>query len=95
MIFVSIETAYYRGILLETLYERLKTAYLSDLRYNPDIRKQIIPALIAIPDGLHPTPEWSYSLSYLYGIQLTFATAAEAKAYCRSHPLPFLYPGMR
>ena len=77
----------HRGILLETLHQQIKTMYLSDLRYNSEIRRHIVPVLIAIPDSLYSALEWSYSISYLYGTQLCFKTVIEAKTYCQSHPL--------
>lgn len=70
------------------LHESLKTDYLSDLRYKPEVRRKLPRLLDAIPEEAYPAREWSDALTYLYGVSLYFESAHDAKAYCRQHPLP-------
>ena len=78
---------------MDTLYVWLHADYLSDLRYDRDIRR-IVPLALAIrPNARFSVQEWSRALGYLYGDGgLDFATVAEAKQFVETHPLPHIFP---
>ena len=70
------------------LHKSLKTDYLSDLRYRPEVRRKLPQLLDTIPEDAYPVHEWNGTLTYLYGVPLHFEDTHDAKAYCRQHQLP-------
>lgn len=70
------------------LHDSLKSDYLSDLRYRPEVRRKLPHLLEVIPEDAYPVREWSDALTYLYGVPLHFESAHDAKVYCRQHRLP-------
>lgn len=73
--------------ILDMLHASLKTEYLSDLRYSPDVRRKLPLALDAIPKDAFPAEKWNAALTYLYGRSLAFDSVSSAKAYCGRHLL--------
>lgn len=82
MVFFSNES------ILNMLHDFLKTDYLSDLRYRPDVRRKISIVLDAIPEHVYDAKNWSDAPSHLYGVPLRFDSVYQAKAYCWQNPLP-------
>lgn len=73
--------------VLDMLHATLKTEYLSDLRYCPEVRRKLPLALDAIPEEAFPIEKWNAALTYLYGRSLEFESVSSAKSYCLQHPM--------
>ncbi|HIQ83010.1 MAG TPA: hypothetical protein IAA52_07890 [Candidatus Pullichristensenella stercorigallinarum] len=79
--------------MLDTLHACLNTDYLSDLRYDRNVRRVLPFALGVLPDARFSVREWNRALGYLYGDGgLRFATVAAAKQYVQTHPMPEILP---